>query len=98
MCYHLSMENNTGKLWFRRKRYGWGWTPSSWQGWAVTLAYIAILIALAATLDENSENKEVAFMFFLPVAIMTAAFIRIAYKKGEKPRWQWGKDKDRSVL
>ena len=81
------------KLWFKRKIYGWGWHPVTWQGWTITLVYIAILLTLSFTLDEDSSPKEVVFMFFLPMAILTATFIRIAYKTGEKPRWQWGEDK-----
>ena len=26
------------KPWFKPKRFGYGWTPASWQGWAITLA------------------------------------------------------------
>jgi len=33
-------------------------------------------------------------MFVLPFLILTIAFIGIAYKTGEKPRWQWGNRKD----
>ncbi|MCX6717702.1 MAG: hypothetical protein NTU76_03445 [Candidatus Taylorbacteria bacterium] len=25
------------KLWFKRKTYGWGWVPSSWEGWFVVI-------------------------------------------------------------
>ena len=24
--------------WFRRKTFGYGWTPASWEGWVATLA------------------------------------------------------------
>ena len=37
----------TDKPWFRPKRIGWGWSPASWQGWAVLAAVAAVLIALA---------------------------------------------------
>lgn len=80
------------KLWFKRKLYGWGWYPSSWEGWVVTLIYVALIVLFASTLDENSSPREFALMFFLPLVILSSAFIRIAYKKGESPRWQWGKD------
>jgi len=33
------------KLWFKAKRYGWGWTPACWQGWLVLGVYFAVLIA-----------------------------------------------------
>lgn len=78
------------KLWFKRKRYGWGWTPSTWQGWLVTLVYIVLVVASALTLDENSPPREIIFTFALPLVLLTITFIRIAYKKGEKPHWQWG--------
>lgn len=78
-------------IWFKRKTYGWGWTPVTWQGWALTAGYALALIACGSTLDEGSSRKEFALAFVLPVAILTTAFMRIAYKRGESPRWQWGK-------
>lgn len=86
-------KGNPKHLWFKRKLYGWGWTPVTWQGWAVTLAYAATLIALALTLDETSSQQEVMLILVLPAVLLTALFIRIAYAKGEKPRWQWGPKK-----
>jgi len=79
------------KLWFKRKWFGWGWYPASWEGVLVTLVYIAAVIFFASTIDENSPAREVMFTFILPVTILTATFIRVAYKTGEKPRWQWGR-------
>lgn len=82
------------KLWFKRKLYGRGWYPVTWQGWAVTLAYIVIILALALTIDESSSDREVAFMLLIPLVVLTSAFIRIAYKTGEKTKRQWGKRKE----
>lgn len=28
-------------MWFRAKRYGWGWRPVTWQGWAVVAVWVA---------------------------------------------------------
>lgn len=78
--------------WFKRKTYGWGWTPATWQGWLVTGIYVAVLVALGATIDEASSRREVALMFVLPFVLATVALIRICYQKGEPPRWQWGAD------
>ncbi|MBP7708677.1 hypothetical protein KA107_03250 [Candidatus Pacearchaeota archaeon] len=78
-------------LWFKRKIYGWGWYPCSWQGWAVTLAYILLVFAFSQTIDENSLPREVFFTFIFPLVLLTALLIKIAYKTGEKPRWSWGK-------
>ncbi|MEZ4156552.1 MAG: hypothetical protein R3B52_01050 [Candidatus Paceibacterota bacterium] len=81
------------KIWFKRKCYGWGWYPATWQGWAITLGYVAILLALGLTLDKNSTDKEAFLMLALPLFILTSILIRLCYKYGEKPRWSWGKPK-----
>ena len=80
------------KLWFKRKSYGYGWTPVTWQGWGITIVYVVILIVLSSSVDWNNQ-KEIMLMFVLPLIILTTAFIGIAYKTGEKPRWQWGNQK-----
>jgi hypothetical protein len=90
------MQENTEqqkRLWFKAKCYGWGWTPATWQGWAVTLAYAAVIIAAALTIDESSPSREVIFTFALPVTLASLAMIRICYAKGESPRWRWGEGK-----
>jgi len=61
-----------------------------WQGWAVLGVYIFLMFAFALTIDENSPLREVMFTFLLPMTLLTVALIRICYKKGEAPRWQWG--------
>lgn len=81
-------------IWFKRKLFGWGWTPVTWQGWFITSAYVALIAVFAMTIDENSPGREVIFTFAFPVTLLTIAFIRIACKKGESPKWRWGKDKE----
>jgi hypothetical protein len=41
----------TSNPWFRRKSFGWGWSPASWQGWLVTLGGALALAALATWLQ-----------------------------------------------
>ncbi len=76
--------------WFKAKLYGWGWTPATWQGWLITIGYVALLTVFLGSVDENSAMKEVVFMAVIPSILLTTTFIRIAYKKGEKPKWRWG--------
>lgn len=83
------------KLWFKRKIYGWGWYPATWEGWLVIVVYMAAVFGFSATIDEHSLPRELAFTFCIPIALLTATLIRICYAKGEKPRWQWGnRDKE----
>jgi uncharacterized membrane protein YhaH (DUF805 family) len=75
------------KMWFKRKLYGWGWTPATWEGWLIILLWIIILVSLVQTMD-HEWFKNIIF-----IIIMTSILIFICYKKGEKPKWQWGQDK-----
>ena len=43
------VERGGRMAWFGRKRLGWGLRPISWQGWLVTIVYVAIPFALGAT-------------------------------------------------
>lgn len=80
--------------WFKRRRYGWGWVPVTWQGWVIVLAYIMLLPAVALILADPSGDRrfsaEAAF-FVLFAVVMTISLIRIGYRKGPKPKWRWGK-------
>jgi uncharacterized membrane protein YhaH (DUF805 family) len=72
------------KLWFRAKRYGWGWYPISWEGWLTLLIWV-ILFTFGIIKMDHEWLKNVIF-----IIIFTAILIYICYKKGEKPGWRWG--------
>ena len=59
--------------WFGSKRVGWGVRPASWQGWAVTLLYLAVASVLARTL----VTHHVA-LFIAALVVLTAAYVVIA--------------------
>jgi len=79
------------KLWFKRKRYGWGWPPSTWQGWLVIAVYTALVCGYPAVFgaDKNSFSMPV---FIVITCLLTAGLFFICIKKGEKPHWTWGDD------
>lgn len=83
-------RDNPEGYWFKPKLYGWGWMPVRWQGWAVVVAYIVAVLFFALTIDEQSPPREIAFTFILPLILLTATFITIAFKTGERPHWMWG--------
>ncbi len=75
--------------WFEAKRYGYGaGLPISWQGWAVTALFLAVVIGSAFTLGE------------MPIATLalvvpaTVSFVVICARTTRSGwRWRWG-DKD----
>ncbi|MBI4021650.1 MAG: hypothetical protein HY369_05390 [Candidatus Aenigmarchaeota archaeon] len=79
------------RLWFKAKRYGWGWYPVTWQGAAVTLAYVASLVAASLSLLSDQEPSwEAVVGYFIVVAVLTGFLLVICWKTGERPRWRWG--------
>lgn len=78
------------KLWFRTKTYGWGWYPSSWEGWLVLFIFTVLFVANAVTLDTASQNIPV--WFFVRTGILVFVLLLVCWLKGETPRWRWGKD------
>ena len=74
-----------GKPWFRVKRYGLGaGLPCSWEGWAVTAAFVAILFGTG--LAEISYGPRLATILIAAVALLVVARL-----KSDAPwKWRWG--------
>jgi len=79
------------KLWFRAKKYGWGWTPTSWEGWGVIALYIVAVGINARNINKYSySNTDILMNLIIPLTINTIFLLIIGYCRGEKPRWRWG--------
>lgn len=79
------------KYWFKRRRYGYGWIPSTWEGWLVLAVYIVTISVGAFLIDyESKEVHANLVMYLLFVLLSTAILLFITYKKGPKPKWRWG--------
>lgn len=81
---------NTQNIWFKSKRYGWGWTPSTWQGWSVLVVFLVLIIGNAQRLRVGHDTA-VPIEFLIETGLLVGVLIGICYWKGEKPGWRWGK-------
>jgi len=78
-----------GPDWFAPKRYGYGSSlPIAWQGWAVLLGYVAILVALVLTLRRNGPLQLIAAA--IPLTVVFAVICARTTKGGW--RWRWGEE------
>ncbi len=83
------------KLWFKNKRYGYGWTPATWEGWVTMAVYFLIIISMFRGIDADSHSgSDTLIGFSLPFIVLTIVLLVIARVKGEKPEWRWGDKKD----
>ena len=72
--------------WFAAKRYGLGaGLPIAWQGWAVTLAYLAAVIGTAFVF---AQKPLIVLSIVLP---LTALFLLVTARTTRGGwRWRWG--------
>ncbi len=95
--YLAYLKDNPKGYWFKVKCYGWGWVPVKLQGWGVVFIYIVLIIGLVLAREKdipgNPDSGSNFLIFALPIILLTTLLIFICYKKGEKPRWQWGRAK-----
>jgi uncharacterized membrane protein HdeD (DUF308 family) len=77
--------------WFKPKRYGYGATPVTWQGWAVTLGTVFVMVAVSLYLrpTEGSYWALALMLAFDAVAIATLVIISRNKTDGEW-HWRWG--------
>jgi len=75
-----------GPEWFAPKRYGYGaGLPISWQGWAVLLAFLAV-VGVTAWLF---ATRPIA-MFVIVVPAAVALLVVTARTTRGGWRWRWG--------
>jgi len=72
--------------WFAAKRYGYGaGLPISWQGWALTLAYVAIA---GVALVFFRERPVALIAVLVPVTALLVVISARTTRGGW--RWRWG--------
>jgi hypothetical protein len=75
-----------GPEWFGPKRYGYGaGLPISWQGWALTSAFVILVVGLGLLLVNRLP------VFFAALIPLTMIFILITARTTKGGwRWRWG--------
>jgi len=93
--YIKYIKDNPKGYWFKAKWYGWGWTPVKWQGWVVVGLFVAFLIwnSTLLTAKGAEPDQQNLILYFGQLGIAMLILLFICYKKGEPPRWSWGKPK-----
>ena len=94
--YLKYLKDNPNGYWFKRKYYGWGWgIPSTWQGWFTLVIFIAYIFCSIFVLASNPNPTQSYFTWFwIGIVLAIIILVFIGYKKGEKPKWQWGLSKE----
>lgn len=86
-------DNKDRKYWFKRRRYGYGWTPITWRGWLTLLVFIGVVVLGAVAIMEDTPRNTItpeSFVFLAFMSIATAIAVVVSRAKGPKPKWRWG--------
>jgi hypothetical protein len=72
----------TSTAWFGpKRRAGWGWTPTSWQGWAFTLIWTVVVVVITIALVEAGQ----VLAMFVFEALALAAMLAVTLVTGDPP-------------
>jgi len=71
--------------WFVPKKFGYGATPVTWQGWAVTLGFAGAILAAMRILPTVTEKVIVTLVLVVTMVAIAAA------KTDGKWRWRSGR-------
>ncbi len=79
------------KVWFRAKRYGYGWYPVTWQGWLILVVFVILTARNIAQIGAGDETDgAIGALIVVQEFILVAVLIFVCWLTGEKPGWRWG--------
>lgn len=89
--YLAYVRDNPKGYWFKAKLFGWGWTPVRWQGWAVLVVLVGLIVLNGYRMEQTQAATSAAVTWYVvETAVLVVLLIGICWLKGEPPRWQWG--------
>jgi membrane protein YdbS with pleckstrin-like domain len=88
------------RYWFKPKRYGYGATPVTWEGWALTVGIVAVvalpIVATNILADRSNVDAWLAWAAFIVIAVFW--MVRISRQRTDgKWRWRWGQRPDEGI-
>ena len=81
------------RYWFRQKKFGYGATPSTWQGWVLSIVSCLALFGVVLLGPAIRDNSLRALWMILGGAVIVVPFTLLAYVKTEGG-WRWRNGKE----
>jgi hypothetical protein len=85
------------RYWFKPKRYGYGATPITWEGWVVTFAAAAAVAGSVVVMELLLGKFGLAAWLVWVALIAAGTWWFIQFSRGHTDgewRWRWGKGSD----
>lgn len=86
------MNTNPGRYWFKRRRFGWGWTPVTREGWLVIVAFMIALVGGAVLVGDRMEESGWWMAAWLTwAAAWVIALLILTARHAPPGKWRWGR-------
>ena len=76
------------RYWFKQKKFGYGATPSTWQGWVVTVVSALAVFGVILSGPTIRDNVLRAVWIGAGLLITVIVTVSITYRKTEGG-WRW---------
>ena len=86
------------EFWFKPKTYGYGATPTTWEGWAVVAVFLVVVAVMSFMLlgRERTFAHWAAWGAVLLFATLSLTMISWAKTDGSW-HWRWGSENSRNA-
>ena len=77
----------------KRRRFGYGWTPITWQSWLFIIMELIIILTAATFLPLKPEQPTASELlrFFVIFGAAIVTLIIFTTQTSPKAKWRWGK-------
>jgi hypothetical protein len=77
--------------WFRPRRYGYGATPTTWQGWLATVTFLVVVFGSRQLLESLLSPTEAEQAWAAVTLLVVVGFAVLARSMTHGVwRWRWG--------
>jgi hypothetical protein len=77
--------------WFKPRRFGYGATPVTWQGWALTIGTVVVVVMVSMVLPAVADGSAWGLTaVVIDVAAIAGLLIVSRRKTDGEWRWRWG--------
>jgi hypothetical protein len=81
------------RYWFRQKRFGYGATPNTWQGWLFMVAGASLAVGVIFAADFMRDNAMRFWLIAIGLPLVLIPTVLVTHAKTEGGwRWRSGSD------
>jgi hypothetical protein len=87
------------QFWFRPKRYGYGATPVTWEGWLATVVAGTVVAASIVAMNVWVDRANlVAWIIWAAVlAVLVLYFVQFCRRRTDGDwQWRWGESSNKT--